>query len=138
MWCSRCKNTFLGAGNLQMIADKFWCEYLLVAFELFLNSSKVQLEVIRTRFPCPGLLDILRNLSSYKKILKLRQRHGQSTLSLYFVGRIELHWLFHWGFGEMTILKWRNVSNSNSWFLAIIKGFSRWHGLPLFKLIFFS
>ena len=28
MWCSRCKNTFAGAGNLQMITNKFWCEYL--------------------------------------------------------------------------------------------------------------
>ena len=26
--CSSCKNTFVGAGNLQMITSKFWFEYL--------------------------------------------------------------------------------------------------------------
>ena len=31
------KNTFLGTGNLQMIANKFWCEYLWVAYVLFLD-----------------------------------------------------------------------------------------------------
>ena len=30
------KNTFLGTGNLQMIANKFWCEYLWVAYLLFI------------------------------------------------------------------------------------------------------
>ena len=27
MWCSSYKNTFVGAGNLQMTTNKFWCEY---------------------------------------------------------------------------------------------------------------
>ena len=33
-------------------------------------------------------------------------------------------------------LKWRHVNNSNSWFLAILNGFSE--GLFLFELILFS
>ena len=53
-----------------------------------------------------------------------------------FLEGIRLHWLFHVGFGEIRFLKWRDVINSSSWFLAILKGFSK--GLPLFKLIFFS
>ena len=39
------------------------------------------------------------------------------------------------GYGEIRFLKWYDVINSNSWFLAILKEFS---GLPLFKLIFSS
>ena len=42
---------------------------------------------------------------------------------------------FHAGFGEIRFLKLRNVINSNSWFLAVLKEFAE--GLPLFKLIFF-
>ena len=38
-------------------------------------------------------------------------------------------------FGEIRFLMWRDVINSNSWLLAIIKEFSE--GLPLFKVIFF-
>ena len=37
VWCSRCKNTFLGTGNLQMITNKSWSEYLWVAYVLFLD-----------------------------------------------------------------------------------------------------
>ena len=37
VWCSRWKNTLLGTGNLQMITNKFWCEYLWVAYVLFLD-----------------------------------------------------------------------------------------------------
>ena len=33
-------------------------------------------------------------------------------------------------------LKWRHINNSNSWFLAILNGFSE--GLFLFELILFS
>ena len=32
MWCSSCKNTFLGAGSLQMITNKVWCENTYVLF----------------------------------------------------------------------------------------------------------
>ena len=32
MWCSSCKNTFLGAGSLQMITNKVWCENTCVLF----------------------------------------------------------------------------------------------------------
>ena len=28
IWCSSCNNIFVGTGNLQMITNKFWCEYL--------------------------------------------------------------------------------------------------------------
>ena len=29
MWCSSSKNTFVGAGNLQMITNKLWYEHLM-------------------------------------------------------------------------------------------------------------
>ena len=46
MWCTSCKNTRVGAGNLQIITYKFWCEYLdlvtgQIAAWYYLNSSKV-------------------------------------------------------------------------------------------------
>ena len=46
MWCSTCKNTFIGAGNLQMITYKFWCEYLdpvtgQIAAWYYLSSSEI-------------------------------------------------------------------------------------------------
>ena len=56
-------------------------------------------------------------------------------LLLYFINKSGLR-LFHAGFGEIIFLKWHNVSNSNSWFLEILNGFSA-EGLPLFKLRFF-
>ena len=37
VWCSRCKNTFLSTGNIQMIVNKFWCESLWVVYVLFLD-----------------------------------------------------------------------------------------------------
>ena len=45
MWCSSCKNTLVGAGNLQIITYKFWCEYLdlitgQIAVWYYLNSSE--------------------------------------------------------------------------------------------------
>ena len=51
------------------------------------------------------------------------------SLHVKFLEGIKLHWLFHAGFGEIRFLKWRDVINSNSWFLAILKRFSE--GLPL-------
>ena len=35
--CVSCKNTFVGASNLQMITHKFWFEYLWGPFVLFLD-----------------------------------------------------------------------------------------------------
>ena len=35
--CFSCKNTFLGAGNLNMITSKFWFEYLWGPYALFLD-----------------------------------------------------------------------------------------------------
>ena len=100
------------------------------------ESSTWTVEVIRTRFPCPGLLEFLRNLFFLKKNLKYGwSSMGNGCYRFKFLEEIRLHWLFHVGFGEIRFLKWHDVINSNSWFLAILKEFS---GLPLFKLIFFS
>ena len=58
------------------------------------------------------------------------------SLHFNFLEGIRLHSLYHAGFVEIRFLKRCDVISSNSWFLAILKGFS---GLPLFKLpnIFF-
>ena len=37
-----------------------------------------------------------------------------------FLEEIRFHWLFHVGFGEIGFLKWHDVINSNSSFLAIL------------------
>ena len=60
--------------------------------------------------------------------------YGQWCYRFEILEEIRLHWLFYVGFGEIRILKWHDVMNSNFWFLAILKEFS---GLSLFKLIFF-
>ena len=61
---------------------------------------------------------------------------GSDAIILNFSNELDsTDWLFHAGFGEIKFLMWRDVINSNSWFLAILKVFSE--GLPLFKLIFF-
>ena len=36
-YLTSCKNTFVGAGNLQMITSKFWSEYLSGPYVLFLD-----------------------------------------------------------------------------------------------------
>ena len=36
----------------------------------------------------------------------------------------KFHWLLHAGFGEIRFLKWRDVINSSSWLLLILKEFS--------------
>ena len=59
---------------------------------------------------------------------------GSDASCFKFLEGIRLHWMFHAGFWEIRFLKWRDVINSNSWFLAIFKGFSE--GLPLFKQFF--
>ena len=38
VWSSKCKNTFVGTGNLQMITNKYWCEYLWVTYVLILDT----------------------------------------------------------------------------------------------------
>ena len=67
----------------------------------------------------------MRNLFLKKKKSEIWGKYGQLMISLYFLDRIGLHWLFHVGFREITFLKWCNVTNSNSWFLAILNGFCR-------------
>ena len=37
-WHSSCKNAFVGAGNLQIITNKFWCEYLCGPYVLCLDA----------------------------------------------------------------------------------------------------
>ena len=46
MWCSSSKNTLVGAGNLQIITYKFWCENLdpvtgQIPAWYYLNSSEI-------------------------------------------------------------------------------------------------
>ena len=36
--CSSCKNTFVGAGNLQVITNRFWCENLWRLYVLCLDA----------------------------------------------------------------------------------------------------
>ena len=36
--CSSCKNTFVGAGNLQVITNKFWCENLWGPYVLYISG----------------------------------------------------------------------------------------------------
>ena len=62
----------------------------------------------------------------FKKNLKYGQNMGSWRYRFKCLDRIGLHWLFHGNFGEITFLKWDNVSNSNLWFLArLSNGFSR-------------
>ena len=108
-------------------------KFLPISSKLKFNfeSSNSTVEVIRTRFPCPGLLHFLRNLF-FKKTLKYG--HGQWCYRFKFLEKTRLHWLFHVDFREIRFLKQHDVINSNSWLLAILKEFS---GLPLVKLILF-
>ena len=54
MWCSRCKNTFLGTGNLQMITNKFCCEHLWVAYVLFLDPV-LYIDLVSSEIEAYGL-----------------------------------------------------------------------------------
>ena len=89
------------------------------------DSSTWTVDVIRTRFPCPGLLNFLINLFFKKKNLKYGQINGQWCYRFKFleVIRLQCHWqwLFHVDFGEISLLKWHDEINSNSWILAILK-----------------
>ena len=60
--------------------------------------------------------------------------YGQWCCCFKHLERIRLHWLFHAGFWETRFLKWRDIINSSSWFLELLKESSE--GLPLFKLIY--
>ena len=117
---------------------KTWRQWVLTSSKLKFNfeSSTWSVEVIRTRFPCPGLLDLLKNLFLKKKKSEIWVKYAQWCYRFKFVEAIRLHWLSHVGFGESRFLNWCNqVINSNSWFLAILK---ETLGLLFFKLIFFS
>ena len=82
--------------------------------------------VIRIRSPCLGLLDFLTNLF-LKKNSEIWTKYRQWRHHFKFLEEIRIYWLFHVCFGETRFLKWHDVINSNSWFLAILKKFS---GLP--------
>ena len=85
-------------------------------------------EAIRTRFPCPSLLDFLGNLF-FKKNLKYGWNIGSDAIALSFSKGLDFTDCYIYaGFGEIRFLKWCDVINSNSWFLAILKEFSE--GLP--------
>ena len=60
---------------------------------------------------------------SEKSLKKCDQKYGRSmgsdAIALNFSK--EIH--FHAAFADIRFLKWRDVINSNSWFLAILKGF---------------
>ena len=112
---------------------------VLISSKLKFNfeSSIWTVEVIRTRFSCPSLLDFLKNRFVFKKMWNMDEIWAvMLSLHFKFLEESRLYWHFYACFREITFLKWRDVINSNSWFMAILKGFS---GLPLFKLpnIFF-
>ena len=69
-----------------------------------------------------------------KKDLKYGRSIGTDAIALNFLKELDYR-LFHSSFVEIRFLKWLDVINSNSWFLAKLIEFSE--GLPLFKLIFF-
>ena len=95
------------------------------------DSSTWTVVVIRTRFPCPGLLNFLINLFLFIYFflnLNYGQINGQWCYHFKFleVIRLQCHWqwLFHVDFREISLLKWHDEINSNSWILAILKEFS--------------
>ena len=104
---------------------KFWKKLVLISSKLKFNfqSSAWTVEVMRTRFPCPGLQDFLRNLY-LKKILKYGWSMGSDAIALKFLERVRPYWLFHVGFEEIGFLKSRIAINSNPWFLAILRAHS--------------
>ena len=78
---------------------------------------------------------------SFKKKNKLQYGRSMSsdTIALNFSTEVDstgssMVFGILMGFYFMGFLKWRQVNNSNSWFLAMLNGFSE--GLPLFKIIF--
>ena len=72
----------------------------------------------------------------FNKNLKNGQSIGSDAIALNFSKELDsTDSTDHADFGEIRFLKWNDVINLNSWFLAILKGFSEC--LPLFKLTFF-
>ena len=52
------------------------------------ESSTGTVEVIRNRFPCPGLLDFLRSFFK-RKNLKFGRGYGQCAISLNFLKKLD-------------------------------------------------
>ena len=115
---------------------KTWRKLVLISSKskFSFECSIWTVEVIRTRFQCPYLLDFLRNQFFLKKS-EIWAKYGQWCYRLKSLEGIRLYSVIHAGFGEIRFLKLRDVINSNSWFLGILNEFSE--GLRLFKLIFF-
>ena len=69
---------------------KTWRKWVLVSSKLKFNfeSSTWTVEVIITRFPCPGLLDFLRNLF-YKKNLEYGRSMGSDDIALNFLKKLD-------------------------------------------------
>ena len=86
---------------------KTFIKLVLTSSELKFNfeSSNFNVEVLRTRFPCQGLLDFLRILFFLKKS-EIWAKYGQWCYCFKFLEEIRLHWLFHVGFGEIRFLIW--------------------------------
>ena len=63
----------------------------------------------------------MRNLKKTK--LKYGQSMGSHAIALNFLMKLEIRpqWLFDVGFREIKFLKWHDVINSNSVFLAIFE-----------------
>ena len=78
-------------------------KFLPISSKLKFNfeSSNWIVEVIRTRFPCPGLLHFLRNPFLKNPL----NGHGQWCYCFKFLEKTRLHWLFHVDFREIRFLK---------------------------------
>ena len=72
----------------------------------------------------------------FNKNLKNGQSIGSDAIALNFSKELDsTDSTDHADFGEIKFLKWNDVINLNSWFLAILKGFSECS--PFFKLTYF-
>ena len=61
-----------------------------IKVEVNFQSSTWKNEVVRTRFPCPGLLDFLRNLFLKKrKILKYGRSMGSDSIAFNFLKELD-------------------------------------------------
>ena len=101
---------------------KIWKKQVLMSSKLRFNfeSSAWTVEIIRTRFSCPFLLDFLKNLF-FLKNLNYGRSMGSDAIALNFFNKLDSTKLFHVGFGEIRFLKWHDVINSKSWFLTIFQ-----------------
>ena len=90
------------------------------------HSSVNLLHIFRTPFPkntsARLLLWLFWEIFFLKKKSEIWAKYRQWHYGFKFLEGIWLPWLSHVGFGEMRFLKWRDVINSNSCFLAKLNG----------------